>query len=142
MAKGLGSLIRLKKWRVDEKRRALAERLRIEEALERGSRTLEAELVNEQRIATQSPDEAALLFGLYVQGVQIRRRELAASIAKSEVQSAKAREAVQAAHRDLKTFETAEASRQRRDAEELARKEQMDLDEIGLQAHRRRRAEM
>ena len=75
MARGLGALIRLHDWQVDEKRRALAEKLRIAEQLEARLRDLEAEAEQEARIAAESP-ETGLFYGRYVEGVRKRRTEL------------------------------------------------------------------
>ena len=53
-----------------------------------------------------------------------------------EQQVAEAREKLDEAYRELKKYEVAQETRDLRQAREEARQEQIELDEIGLQAHR------
>lgn len=138
MTKSFKTLIRLNNWQVDERRRALAERLRFLEALEDNVKALEAEIVNERRIAAASPGEAGLYFGAYIDGARNRRAKLDELIAATEAEADKAREAVREAFSELKKFEMAEESREQREVAERDRLDRIDLDEIGLTTHRYR----
>lgn len=135
MAKNLGGLIRLHEWNVDQKRRKLGELLNLLADLEEQAIGLEKEVKSEQRVASASPSVAGLLYGNYAMGVIERRRRIAESIAKTEETVAAAREDMREAFMILKKFQTAQENRDRLEAEELNRKEQAVLDEIGARRH-------
>lgn len=139
MAGNLNSLIRLHKWRVDEKRRALGDLLGIVADLEQQARRLEEDLRNEQEVARASPDEAAYLYGNYAHAVILHRERIADSVVATESKIAAARGALNDAYRNLKKFELAQGARHMREARERERTEQMVLDELGVQAYRQRR---
>lgn len=138
MAKNLNSLIRLHQWIVDEKRRKLGDLLKMVQDLEARAKRLEEELIEEQKIARNAPEQAGLTYGGYAKVVIDRRERLALSIAGVEKQIAVAREELNEAYRDLKKYEVAQDIRDRREAEEAARKDQIILDDIGLQGFRQR----
>lgn len=139
MAKSLATLVRLHNWRVDEQRRELAAKLRVLEEQEAMLRTLEDELERERALAKSSP-EVALFFGTYAEGVGLRREEINVSLNAAEAEADKAREAVRLAFHDLKKYEQAEESRQHAEDVERERRDRIDLDEIGLETHRRKKA--
>jgi len=139
MAKDLKSLIRLHKWIVDEKRRQLGELLRMLHDLEERARHLEDELAREQKIARAAPDTAGFLYGNYAEAVIQRRARLKMSIASSETVVEAARQALNEAYRDLKKYEVAQAVRERRQAEDAARREQIFLDDVGIESHRQKK---
>ena len=132
MAKGLRSLIRLRGWQVDEKRRDLAAQLRTLEALEDRAGALVEEVAREHGIAGSSAGEAALFFGTYIEGVRRRREALEGAIASADSAVNEARDEAREAFRGLKTVETAEDHRVRAEETELERLDQAILDEIGL----------
>lgn len=138
MAKGLKSLIRLNEWTVDEKRRVLGQKLAKVAELEEGLKSLENELLTEQSTAQESPQEAGLFYGNYVNGVINRRDRFKSQIVKMEEQVVAAREDLNEAYRELKKFETINKQREKREAEELEKKQQQTLDELGLQNHQRK----
>jgi flagellar protein FliJ len=138
MAKGLATLVRVNEWTVDEKRRALGVLLRHLDDLETTQQNLERDVVDEQRSAAQTPEEAGFLYGIYAEGVILRREELDKSIAAKEAEINTAREALNEAYRELKKYEVIRNSRQQREQDELARKDQIELDELGLETFRRR----
>ncbi len=140
MAKDLKNLIRLHEWQVDEKRRKVGGLLRLVADLEDQARRLEEELINEQAAAAASPEEAGFLYGNYAETVIERRQRIADSIAKAEEEIAAAQDELREAYRELKKYEIAQENREKREAEEEARRDQMFLDDIGLQNFRRRQA--
>ena len=135
MAKSLGGLIRLHEWNVDQKRRRLGELLGLLADLEGQAIGLEDEVKREQRAATASPAVAGLLYGNYAMGVIERRRRIAESMVKTEEIVAVARDELSEAFMILKKFQTAQETRDRLEAEELNRKDQAVLDEIGARRH-------
>ena len=134
MAKGVPTLIRLNEWTVDEKRRVLGARLKELDDLEAGLRDLERELVTEQAMAASAPDSAGFLYGNYANQVIHRREQLHSNIKSKEEEVVVARESLSDAYRELKKYEVVNESRIRREATERARKDQIELDELGLQA--------
>lgn len=141
MPGGLKILIQLSEWDVDEKRRALGELLGLCQALEDQAAELEHELAREQ--AAAAGDAQALLhYGTYAQSVIERRARIAESIRRMEGEIFEAREILAEAHRELKKYEIGEQMRVKREAAELARREQIVMDEIGLQSHRRKQAKV
>lgn len=140
MAKDLKNIIRVQEWEVDEKRRKLGELLRLAEELEDQARRLEEELVREQAAARASPEEAGILYGNYAETVIMRRAYIAQSIARTEKEITAARDDLREAYRELKKYQVAQENREKREALELARKDQAFLDEVGLQGFRRKQA--
>ncbi len=135
MAKDLHTLIRLNKWQVDEKRRALGELLQQLYVLENALKALGEELKREQQAAAQSPDEAGFLYGYYADAVIQRREILEEAIRQQEVKVEEAQEELREAMGELKKYELVQEERDREAAKEEERKEQAVLDEIGLRKH-------
>ena len=138
MPKGLHTLIRINKWEVDQRRRELGNLLGALAALEGNLRGMEEEVIREQGLAQASPEEAGIFYGSYAKTVIERRHQLNDSIAQMEVQIAAAHEELNAAYRELKKLEVAQQNRDTYETQEFARREQEILDEIGLEAHRRK----
>ncbi|MBT6095248.1 MAG: hypothetical protein HOH04_10220 [Rhodospirillaceae bacterium] len=138
MAKGLATLVRVNEWSVDEKRRALGVLLRELDDLEAHRRALDQELSDEQSVAAQVPDEAGFLYGVYAEGVIIRREQLDAAIAAKETEIETARETLNEAYRELKKYEVIRDNRDRRERDDEDREERIRLDEMGVETYRRR----
>ncbi len=138
MAKGLKTLVRLSEWTVDEKRRSLGVLLRQFDELEASLANLEKELIVEQRAAAASPHEAGINYGRYAASVISRREYLNRAIETMETQIVSAREDLSDAYLELKKYEVAERNRKQRETDELDRREQSVLDDIGLEMARRR----
>ncbi len=136
MAQDLNTLIRLNEWTVDERRRELGDVLASLAELESGLHRLREELASEQGVVQASPEEAGFFYGNYAQAVIERRHRLNTGVARMEEEVAQARDKLNEAYRELKKFEVAQDLRDTHEARELARKEQIDLDEMGLQAYR------
>ena len=86
MSSGLHTLIRLHKWRLDEKRRALAELQALADKLAQDTARLEREILAEQEIARSSP-EASFGYGNFAKQAIERRKRLAESVAQVEQNS-------------------------------------------------------
>ena len=138
--KDLHTLIRLRKWDVDEKQRALAVLLRAEEAVIARQEALEAEIKNEMVLAAKLPaDQRQTLYG-YLKRCEGHRAALASALADVRQRIAKAQEDLAEAYRRLKTFEVTQEQRDLAEEREENRLETIDLDEIGLNLHRRKSA--
>ncbi len=132
MAKGIETLIRLNDWRVDQKRRKLGNLLRLIEDFEAELKKLEQDLVSEQAAAAAAPNEGGFIYGHYADVVIQRRAIIQVSIQQLEKEANEAREEVSEAYRELKKYETALEARETREEAELASKEQLELDEVGI----------
>ncbi len=139
MAKGLETLIRLNEWSVDQKRRKLGEVLRLIDGFEAEAQKLEEDLLAEQVAAASSPNEAGFLYGYYADRVIDRRAIIQISIQQLEKDADQAREEVSQAYQELKKYETALDVRKKREDAEVARKDQLVLDEVGMQSYIQKR---
>lgn len=132
---GLASLIRLHRWRIDQKRRDLAELEQKKSGCVQQIQALTAEIEAEQTGA----DDAVLAFAYanYVEAALVKRRTLSDALAEMDGAVAAKRAEIAAAYRDLKKFEVAETQRLEREAVEEARREQSAMDEVALNLYRR-----
>ena len=136
--KGLPTLIRVYRWRLDEKRRKLADLERFLADLREQSKKLEADLVSEQERAARS-EEVRHAYPAYAEAMIDRRRVLAGSMAKVDASIAEVREEMAVAFETVKTHELAEERQQQRARTAAARRERLRLDEVGLDMYRRQR---
>ncbi len=141
MTADLKTLVRVRDWQVDEKRRVLGDWLRLVEELKDQVRAFQREVRAEQEIARSSPDEAGMAYGGYARRVLERRAVLQKAVTDAERAVFAAKDDVAKAYRDLKTVQIAQENRERRDAAEAERRESIGLDEIALQGFRQRRAD-
>ncbi|GEO42910.1 flagellar export protein FliJ [Skermanella aerolata] len=138
MSSGLHTLIRLHKWRLDEKRRALAELQALADKLAQDTARLEREILAEQEIARSSP-EASFGYGNFAKQAIERRKRLAQSVAQVEHQIAEATEEMAEAFQELKRYELAQEGRDRREDAKRKTRENAALDEVALSGFTRRR---
>lgn len=139
--KDLKAIIRITRFDVDERRRALGVLLRREAEIEDGLKALAEELERERAIAAADQGQAGFAFGPYLRRYHLRREEAEAALAHVRVLIAKAQDDLAEAFRGLKTYEIAQANRERREREEAARRDQALTDEIGMTLFRRRQAQ-
>jgi flagellar export protein FliJ len=138
MSSGLHTLIRLHKWRLDEKRRALAELQALADKLAQDTARLEREILAEQEIARTSP-EASFGYGNFAKQAIERRRRLAESVDQVEHQISEATEEMAEAFQELKRYELAQEGRDRREEAKRKTRENAALDEVALSGFTRRR---
>ncbi len=135
--KDLNGLIRLHKFRLDERRRGLQDLESLRVHFDTALAQLEAEVRAEIRTVEAAP-EMAYAFADYAASARQRQRRLIDSIEESERQIEQARDAVNQAFQELKKYQITQANRERMAAQRAARLEQANLDEIGLITYRRR----
>ena len=135
----LPSLIRLHRWRLEEKRRVLSTLQGLVADLHSQGGQLEAEIVREQAAAAES-HEASFTYGPYAAEAIRRRANLAQSIAGLEEQIVVAHDEVSAAFQEAKRFEIALERAEERELRESERREQAVQDEVALNLFRRRQA--
>lgn len=134
--KGLDGLIRLHKWKLDEKRQVLAELERLAARLRQELLDLEREVAEEQKVAKSSP-EAMATYGQYANAVIARRNKLTQSQSEVEQRMRGALDEVTQAFRELKKYELVKARRDKTAQETEKRQQQAVLDELGLTLYRR-----
>lgn len=139
MARDFNALIRLHQYRVDEKRRALGVLLNNVVRLEDERDRLERQIVEEQKIAAETPEGVGQYYGSFARAAVQRRGLIAAAIADVEKQIAVAQEEVREEFRDFKSMSLAQENRDAREEAERTRLEQYFLDELGQEGFRRKK---
>jgi flagellar export protein FliJ len=134
----LHTLIRVRKWDVEEKQRALAALLRDEEKILDFQRALEVELEQEKAAASKAPGDQRFTLEPYIQRVKQRRENIAAALVLIRGKINEARDHLAEAYRRLKTFEITQEQRDEAEEAEANRVEQINLDEMGIELHRRK----
>lgn len=135
--KGLPGLIRLHQWRLDEARQTLVGLESLVEDFRTKIAALDDEVRREADVARDS-EEAARTYGHYLGAARARRQRLEQSLAEVTRQVAEAHGVVTRAFQDLKRYELAQDSRERKQADLARRYEQSRSDEVGLNLYRRR----
>jgi flagellar export protein FliJ len=138
MSKDLSTLIRLHKYRVDEKRRSLGELLGAVATLEKKNQNLEHEIISEQKTASAAPESIGMFYGAYAKEVVNKRKEILEEISDFEKQIVEKQEEMRREYKDLKIFEITQEAREKIAASEESKTEQMILDELGQESYRRR----
>lgn len=134
---GLDSLIRLHRWKLEEKRRALADLESLMDELKSRATSLEAEIISEQKAATGS-EEAGFAYPAYAAKAIHRREVLAQSAAELDERIEAAREAVKASFQDAKKYEVAQERKLERERIVAARRERIVEDDMALDMFRRK----
>ncbi|MDX1484917.1 MAG: flagellar FliJ family protein [Alphaproteobacteria bacterium] len=134
--KKLDSLIRLRQWQLDEKRRKVAELERLASRFRLEIEQLDEALKAEQDTVSRS-GAAITGYGNYASTVLSRREKMQSSLAGIENEMVQAVEEVAAAFQEYKKVDLIRA-RQLRTAElRNKRKQQSAMDEAGLNLYRR-----
>ncbi|WP_300300201.1 hypothetical protein [Ferrovibrio sp.] len=135
--RGVDGLIRLWKWRLDERRRIVVDLEILRAGIERQMIRLDEELEHERHVATQHY-EAGFGFTAYRQVNRQRHANLDVSREETIDRIRAAQEEVNAAFRELKKYELVLENWERRERQKQERREQAEMDEAGLQGFRRR----
>jgi flagellar export protein FliJ len=134
--KGLPTLIRVRQWELEERRRKLADLEGLAAQLDEAIARLDDEVKMEQSVV-QSSLEVNFAYAPYAAAAIERRRTLLASLADVRTQIEEASQEVTIAYQELKKYEVAQDNRRRRARVETNRREQIVLDEIGIEGFRR-----
>ncbi len=134
------TLIRLNKFKVDERSKALVALQAESQRLADRDRGL-IELVEKERIAAQSSLEAGALFGPFSNGITKRRERIAAEQVRLGTLIDKARDDLRAAMGEMKKFEIVESKARAAERREQASKDAQLLDETALSGFRRKEEE-
>ena len=135
--KDLHTLIRIRKWDVDEKQREAAVLMRREEAILAAQKELAAEMAREAAFVSAAEVIETFTFSAYLARCDVRKEEMAQALIEVRRLIEEARDELAEAYRRLKTFEVTQERRDLAEEQETNRLEQIDLNEIGLNLHRR-----
>lgn len=133
------SLLRLRRFRVDEMKRQMATLDSMKLDAERKLADLEDSVVRERQRAGDS-DIGRLAFPSFLRSIEVRRENLRATLKEIERERAVATGELNVAFQDLKSLEFAVEQQQRRVAENEARRSRAQLDEIAMVRHLRKHA--
>ncbi len=137
--KGLPTLIRVHKLKLEEQQRNVAELESLKQDLVGQISAIEAEVAEEGRTSGESLDVGHVL-GSYVQASRMRCRHLEGSIAGVQIKIDEFREQVSAAFQELKRFELVLEHHIQRDRKAAGRRDRNLEDELGINMFRRRQA--
>lgn len=130
------SLIRLHRFQVDEKRRQVADIEAMIADFRRMEQDLDHQIISEQERSGIS-DVTHFAYPTFAKAAMDRRDNLRASIEELESQLADAKDDFSEAYSELKKYELMQEKEVDRRRSEIAGLEQQELDDIGLEAHRR-----
>ncbi len=133
----LRGLIRLYRWRTDEKQRVLAELHNQEDRLRADAARLEDEIKAEQD-AARGNFEISFGYANFARAALGRRAQIAQAITQIQSQIATATEALAEAFQEVKRYELAQDERERQDKQKQRHKENEMLDETAAIGFRRR----
>jgi len=138
----LNPLIRLRKYRVEEKQKVLADLFREAEALEGRKAGLLARKDQEQKIAEEKGDyETHSAFILFAERVRHEVESIDEAIAKLNVRIGIAQDAMREAFGELKKVEIIQRNRDEAEQHAENKKESQTLDEVAIEGHRRKNDE-
>lgn len=133
----LETLIRLAGVEIDRARINLQQVLAEEDILQTQMDDLARSVERESSLAEKNP-EFGRQFGTYIAYAKRRREELVAAKRKLQPRINAARTALAEAFANQKRYEIASQNRAEAEAAERARKDGLAMDELGLNAHRRK----
>ena len=128
--KSRDTLLRLKRFTVDEKRRRVSQIEMMIAEFERMANDLDTEIAREEKRAGIS-DMAHFAYPTYAKAARVRRDNLLNSAAELRDQLEEARGHLEAAFEDLKKVEIMEDRSKAQERLEIAAREQASLDAIG-----------
>jgi flagellar export protein FliJ len=134
----LGSLVRVHTWALNEKQQTLARLEELAGKLRKDLEGVEAELLQERSAATDSV-EGTIAFPGFLTAALERRKKLRVSIANLDLAIEAAREEVREAYQEVKKYELARDSHERREQDRISLRERNAQDELGANLHRRRK---
>jgi flagellar FliJ protein len=133
------SLLRLKRFRVDELKRRLGTLDEMKADLDKKLADLDDSVARERARANDS-DIGRLAFPSFLQSIDVRRKNIRNTMKDLEGERAREQDELAAAFQDLKSFEIAEEERLRRAAEAESQAAQSRLDEMAIVRHLRKHA--
>jgi flagellar export protein FliJ len=134
---GLNQLLRLQKWTLDEKRRQAADLVALIERLQSDIAKLDEEVAREIEVA-RTDLEASRHLPPYRDMMAKRRERLEQSVADVTLELDRVRDEIAETYGDIKKTEQTIENRLERKRQAAAKREQTEIDEMGLEQHRRK----
>jgi flagellar export protein FliJ len=131
------TLIRVQSWSVDEQRRMLNQLLDREQTLIEDGHRMDRQLIAEQQVAAADPAMAGFAYVAYAKNHRTKRDNLNTLLTALRAEIEQQRDALAEAYRELKVLEEVKKNWVKAEQAEEARREQIDLDEIAQNLHRR-----
>jgi flagellar export protein FliJ len=131
------TLLRLKRFRVDDLKRRMATLDGMKADLDRKLADLEESIARERQRANDS-DIGRLAFPSFLRSIDTRRENLRATLKEIERERATVQQDLTTAFQDLKSLELAIEQQNKRAAETEARRNQSRMDEMALVRHLRK----
>ena len=138
MANSLKSLIKMYKHELDEKRQKLAKLYDVLDVLKDEQTNIENKFDIEKKILSESGD-ISFTFADYVEVIRRKLFDNAKKQENMEEAIEEAKDSMMDTFSELKKYEQTQKSREEREAEELKKKESLELDEIGIDGFRRKK---
>ncbi|HCI47378.1 MAG TPA: hypothetical protein DFI00_08790 [Rhodospirillaceae bacterium] len=138
MATDYKALIRIRQWDLDEQRRQLGQLNAAYTRIEQEIAKLQADYEREQAALAETDFIAAGTFGNYTEGMIKRRNSLQQALKSLDQQIAEKTEEVREAFQEVKKFELAQEELEAAEDARLQRLENIELDDIAVDAHSRR----
>ena len=135
--KGINTLIKMHQRNLDALRREQSELQTQREKWLQLSARLHEELQKERRLAVEKPEMGAYMAG-YVKKVQKRQVEITQEVINIDVQLAKLADQITESFGELKKYEITREEDIKRRAHQQLKKEELDMDEIGMQRFSRK----
>lgn len=137
--KTLKTIIRVRTWELEERRRRLAELQGFKDQVEAAIVDLDTRVRDEQAFVSASGDVAiARAYGAFAEAAVDRRRSLVETSADADRQIDMAMAEVIEAYQELKKYEIALEERKQQELLERNRREQIQLDEMAIEGFRRK----
>jgi flagellar export protein FliJ len=133
------TLMRIKRFRVDEFKRRLATLEAMKADLERKLSDLEDSVARERHRANDS-DIGRLAFPSFLRSIDVRRENLRATMTEIERERAQCQTDLSSAFQDMKSLELASEQQAKRAQEVENQRNQSRLDEMALVRHLRKHA--
>ena len=133
------TLMRLKRFRVDELKRRMTTLDGMRSDLERKVADLEESVARERQRANET-DIGRLAFPSFLRSIETRRENLSNTMKEIERERSQCQGELTSAYQDLKSLEIATEQQAKRAAEIEARRSQSRVDEIALVRHLRKHA--
>lgn len=121
-------ILRVRKWELDEQRRALRAEQDMLGQMDQALQALADDVAGAQDGV--DPTISALSLGAFLEGARLKEKDLLVRREQQQAEVDKHQQLVQSAFQDLKTIEIAAEEEARQQALERSRKDQSDMDEI------------
>lgn len=136
--KGIANLIRVHQWKLDEKRREVADLLSIHDDFMAQLAKLEVQMAREREVAGENQD-VSFSYANYLQAAKLRQANLNSSLEDLQKQIDVAEDELAEQFQELKKYEISRDMRDKRALDERARKDQIALDDLSIDMYRRKK---